>query len=70
MNQDRISYSFGFKLSIGQYETAHADITYSSDVKEGETKEKAFRRVVKFVEDRAAEKMDEVKEIKGGDSDS
>ena len=51
--QDRVSYSYGIKLSDGHYGSRDAHVSYSSDVKEGETKEQAMARVKTFVEQEA-----------------
>ena len=58
---DRINYSFGMKINTGNYENCSIGISYSSDLKDGETPAKALKRVTKFVEDRIDEKREEIK---------
>ena len=60
---DRISYTFGMKLNMGNYESADFHISLSSDLKAGETHEKALKRVQTFVEDEAERKLDELREV-------
>lgn len=60
---DRVSFSFGAKVSIAQYESADFHMTYSSDVKANETPAQAFKRVSKFVEEESEKKLDEVRSI-------
>lgn len=60
---DRVNYSFGHKVNLGNYESADFHISYSSDVKADETPEKALNRVRKFVEAKAEEKLDELREV-------
>jgi len=57
---DRVSYSFGRKLNLGNYESADFHISYSTDVEAGETKKDAMARAVKFVELRAAEAQNRI----------
>lgn len=60
---DRVNYSFGHKVNLGNYESADFHISYSSDVKEDETPEEALERVRKFVEGQAEEKLDELRSV-------
>jgi len=60
MEADRINYTFGFKRNLGNYQTAHASLTYSSEVKPGETSIDAYGRVVKFVEDEIEKKWNQM----------
>ena len=46
---DRISYSEGVKINIGDYESRDIHISYSSDIQKDETFNKAFLRVSKKV---------------------
>jgi len=49
---DRVNYSFGMKLPwTEQFSSVDFHISYSSDVKEGESPEEAFERVKGFVEE-------------------
>lgn len=58
---DRISYSFGMKVNLGNYESADFHISMSSTVKNGETPEEAMARLQKFVEDEADKKREQIK---------
>jgi hypothetical protein len=49
--QDRISFSMGLKVNLGNYESADFHISFSSDLKEGETPKGALKRISKFVEE-------------------
>ena len=56
---DRLNYSMGMKLTMGNYQSIDFHFSYSSDVKPGESLEKASKRVIKYVEDQIEEKFDE-----------
>lgn len=56
---DRISYSFGCKINMGNYESVDVHMSLSTDVSEGETLDKALKRAQKFVESKVEEKRDE-----------
>src|ERR1700761_5892004 len=59
---DRVSYSFGMKLSLPEkYESVDFHINLSSDVKDGESTESAFLRVKAIVHDQAADKFSELR---------
>lgn len=58
---DRISYSFGRKISTAQYESADVHISLSTDLREGETVEKAIQRAAKIVETEVLDKCDEIR---------
>jgi len=60
---DRINYTFGFKKNIGNYQTAMVNVSYSSDVKDGENVDKAHERVVKFVEEKVEKKWNSLETI-------
>ena len=49
---DRISYSEGVKVSIGDYEARDVHISYSTTIKEGENAKKAVSRARKVVQDK------------------
>lgn len=61
---DRINYSFGMKVNMGNYESTDFHISFTTDVKEDETKEQAYQRAVKFVEKEAERKFHELVEIR------
>ena len=66
MENDRVSYSFGMKLSgPGKYESTSFSLTLTSDVKEEETAEEALKRVTSFVEDQADVKLTELRNAYG-----
>jgi hypothetical protein len=58
---DRLSYSFGMKINLGNYESADFHISYSTDVREGEGQHEALARAIKFVEEEADKKYEQVK---------
>lgn len=47
---DRVSYAFGCKLNMGNFESATIQISMSSDLRNDETKEDALKRVSSFVD--------------------
>ena len=48
--QDRVSYSYGFKVpGAEQYSSVNVNVSYSSDVRDDETPEKAMERVRAFI---------------------
>jgi len=58
---DRVSYSFNVKIGLPKFSSVGFDVGMESDVREGETTEKAFRRVKRFVEDLAGKETDEIR---------
>jgi hypothetical protein len=60
--QDRVSYSFGRKINTAKYETADIHISFSTDVRKGETTEDALERAVEFVEQKVLDKCDEIRD--------
>lgn len=58
MEADRLSYTFGVKMNIGNYQSADFHVSYSSDVKSGETPDKAFSRIKKYVEQKVEEEVE------------
>lgn len=59
MEPDRISYSAGMKVNIGNYESADFHVSMSSDVSKGETSEEALARIAKFVDGALEKKIRE-----------
>jgi len=47
--RDRVMYSEGLKINIGDYESYDLHLSYSTDVSQTETKEQALQRAVKFI---------------------
>ena len=64
MAADRISYSFNAKVNIGNYESLGFEVSYETDVKEGENPSQTLKRVKYFVEKKAEEQMDEFRTLK------
>lgn len=64
-NLDRINYSFNTKINLGNYESLSIGVSYSSDVKRGETPSSALKRVQDFVEKEVEIKIDEYKKVDG-----
>lgn len=64
MTPDRISYSFGMKVNMGNYESADFHVSYSTDVKEKESAKEALARAISFVEEQAEGKLDELRILK------
>jgi len=60
-NADRVNYTFGLKINLGNYESATVQASFSSDVKEGETIEEAYKRVQEIVENEVDEKRTQLK---------
>jgi hypothetical protein len=56
---EQVTYSFHLKLSKN-YNSGGVDISYTADVKEGETPEEAYKRAEDFVENKVAVKMKEL----------
>ena len=52
---DRISYSYGIKLNIGNYESENVQITMSTDKLESESIDECFKRARAFVLGKSAE---------------
>lgn len=61
---DRISYSFGMKVNMGNYESADMHFSYSTDVKSKESPEAALQRAIAFVEEEAEGKLDELRALR------
>ncbi len=57
---DRISYSFGAKINIGNYQSIDFHISYSSEVKPDEKTDTAYSRVKKYVESKAEFEIDKI----------
>jgi len=58
MNPDRLTYTFGVKMNIGNYQNVDFNVSYSSDVKSGETTDKAYARIKKYVEQKIEEEVE------------
>lgn len=55
---DRVSFSFGGKVMIQQFEPQDYHVSYSSDVHQGETHNEAMERVKEFVYEHAKRSED------------
>lgn len=60
---DRVNFSFGMKVNLGNYESADFHMSLSSDVRDDESPEQALERVKEFVENESEKKFDELREI-------
>lgn len=56
---DRISYSFGCKINMGNYETVDIHMSYSTDVRGDEAVTDTLKRAQEFVEEQIEEKQNE-----------
>lgn len=61
MEPDRVSYSFGLKVNLGNFESASIHASFSTDVKEGEDFDTAVRRAAEEVETFVDSKREELK---------
>lgn len=61
---NRISYSFGMKVNLGNYESADFHISLSSDVEPHESLKQAMGRIQAFVEEECDKKFTELKVVK------
>jgi len=59
---ERVSYSFGFKMNLGNYESTDMHFSFSRDVKEGETEAVAMVKTMEFVDAVAKRKMKSMRE--------
>jgi hypothetical protein len=64
-SQDRVTYSFGMKVGLPNYSSADFHVGFSSDVGPGETREKAFARIKKFVDAQAEKELNEIHDLSG-----
>lgn len=62
--QDRVSYSFGMKMSLGNYSTADFHLSMSSDVGDDETVDEAMDRIKSIIEDRVEKEYEEISSLK------
>ena len=61
---DRISYSLGTKIGQPNYSSVDFHISLSSDVREDETPERAYKRIQKFVEAKLEEEIEKLGDSK------
>lgn len=57
---DRVSFTAGLKINMGDYESASIQFSYSSDVGYTEGREEATKRVVGYVEKVLEAKKNEI----------
>jgi len=62
--EDRVSYSFGMKINIGNYQSVDFHLSYSTDVKDGETREDAMERATEFVQAKADKEYEKYESLK------
>jgi hypothetical protein len=60
---DQVSYSFGMKLTTRQYENAMFNVSFKSDIREGEDAGSAFSRVKDWVEEKAHRELVEIRRV-------
>lgn len=60
---DRISFSYGMKIGLPNYSSVDFHISMSSDVKAGETPEKALVRIKKFVDEKIEKEMEDAQAL-------
>ncbi len=61
--KDKVSVSLTYKVGLPNYGSADAQVAFASEVRDGETEEEAYQRVLGFVEAKIAEhktKLDEL----------
>ena len=63
MTTDRVTYGLSMKINMGNYENADVHASMSTDLKDGETVEDAYKRAVAYVEAQVEKKYSEVKEL-------
>lgn len=59
-DNDRVNYSMGMKLNIGNYQSIDFHASMSSDVKEEETWNQAYLRCMTFIEEKLEKKREEI----------
>lgn len=64
--QDRISFSLGRKINLGNYESQDVHISYSSDCNEGESIKDAHKRVSAVVKALIDNEIKQIAKAKGG----
>ena len=57
---DRVNYSMGMKLNIGNYQSVDVHASMSSDVKDGESWNQAYLRCMTFIEEKLEKKREEI----------
>jgi len=60
----RVTYSFSMKVGLPNYSSADFHIGLSSDVRDDETPDKAFKRVKEWVESKLEGEMDEIESLR------
>jgi len=61
VESDRVNYTFGLKINLGNYESCSINMSYSTDLKEGETPKDGMDRAVEFIENSIDKKRMELK---------
>jgi len=60
MANDRITYSLGYTINLGNYENAKIDVSYSADVGDDDDTRKMFKKITAWVEHQADNKVIEI----------
>jgi hypothetical protein len=63
MENDRVTYHFSMKVGLPNYGSAGFDVGLSSDIRDGETTEQAFKRVKRIVDVQAEGEMNEINNL-------
>jgi hypothetical protein len=64
MSNDRIVYSYGMTMELQQFNNAKFQVTYETDVKEGESPKEAFARAKKFVDSKVEGEILEIQDLR------
>jgi len=64
--RDRVSYSEGAKINVGNYESRDVHMSYTTDIKEGETTGEAMERAKEFIEEAINKEIDNIKDGNNG----
>jgi len=59
---DRVEYTLGATINMGDYNSAKIEVKYASDVRDKETPEKAFARTKALVEAEVESEIERMRE--------
>ncbi len=65
MEPTKVTWSLGYTLNTGNFQSLRLDCQVSDSVREGESTKEASNRVYAFVEEQLIEKLNEAKEELG-----
>ena len=57
---DRVNYTLGCKVNMGNYESVNLNISYSTDSRSNETIQETLERAITFVEHNIDKKREEL----------